>query len=143
MEVDPAEVDPAEVDPADPDKTGSVPVAADPPRILPHHPQAHLETIGDRKRDLTSKEFQDYCRKVFKFTDVEVHKLKSWKDRRTYHRQEQKKRLQQVGLYMLNVVFLIRNIVFLLRDIVFLLRDIVFLLQSIVFLLRHICLSST
>ena len=88
-----------EVDPSDPDKTGSTLTPADPgpPPPLPPHPPAQLETIGDRKQELTAKEFQDYCRRVFRFTDVEVNKFKSWKDRRAFHRQEQKRRLQQVG----------------------------------------------
>ena len=60
-------------------------------------PGPQMETIEETRRDLTPLEVQEYCRKVFTFKEVEVARFKSWKERRKFHRQEGKRRMELVG----------------------------------------------
>ena len=63
----------------------------------PLPPPADMQTIEEKRRDLTPEELQEYCKKVFSFKEVEVQRFKSWKERRTFHRQEHRRRMEQVG----------------------------------------------
>lgn len=45
----------------------------------------------DEKKAFKPVEFQEYCKRLFKFSTVEVNAFDSWKARRTFAKQQKKK----------------------------------------------------
>ena len=61
-------------------------------------PRAHIETIEEtmKKSELTPEEITNYCKKIFVFKELEVAKFKTWKERRAYYKQSQKKKIDKL-----------------------------------------------
>ncbi len=61
-------------------------------------PKAKIETAAERARRvlMTPDQYREYCEKLFVFEQRTVKRFPSWKDRRTFYRQEQKKEIQKV-----------------------------------------------
>eukprot|EP00092_Neocalanus_flemingeri_P008216 GFUD01008858.1.p1 GENE.GFUD01008858.1~~GFUD01008858.1.p1 ORF type:complete len:1253 (+),score=362.81 GFUD01008858.1:122-3880(+) len=78
--------------PPAPDQPVSVPVVDT--NIFP---RAQIETIEEtlRKTELCPEEVTKYCEKIFVFKELEVAKFKTWKERRAYYKQSQKKKLEK------------------------------------------------
>jgi len=78
--------------PSVPDKPVSVPTVDT--NIFP---RAQIETIEEtlRKTELSPEEVTKYCEKIFVFKELEVAKFKTWKERRAYYKQSQKKKLEK------------------------------------------------
>lgn len=60
-------------------------------------PRAQIETIEEtlKKTELCPEEVTKYCEKIFVFKELEVAKFKTWKERRAYYKQSQKKKLEK------------------------------------------------
>ena len=60
-------------------------------------PKAQIETIEEtlKKTELSPEEVTKYCEKIFVFKELEVAKFKTWKERRAYYKQSQKKKLEK------------------------------------------------
>jgi len=60
-------------------------------------PKAQIETIEEtlKKTELCPEEVTKYCEKIFVFKELEVAKFKTWKERRAYYKQSQKKKLEK------------------------------------------------
>jgi len=74
----------------------------DQPVSVPHvdtniFPRAQIETIEEtlKKTELCPEEVTKYCEKIFVFKELEVAKFKTWKERRAYYKQSQKKKLEK------------------------------------------------
>lgn len=61
-------------------------------------PRAQIETIEEtmKKCELTPEEITNYCKKIFVFKELEVAKFKTWKERRAYYKQSQKKKIDNL-----------------------------------------------
>ena len=61
-------------------------------------PKAQIETIEEsmKKSELTPEEITNYCKKIFVFKELEVAKFKTWKERRAYYKQSQKKKIDNL-----------------------------------------------
>ena len=61
-------------------------------------PRAQIETIEEtmKKCELTPEEITNYCKKIFVFKELEVAKFKTWKERRAYYKQSQKKKIDKL-----------------------------------------------
>ena len=77
----------------------ATPAAPDQPVSVPTvdtniFPRAQIETIEEtlRKTELCPEEVTKYCEKIFVFKELEVAKFKTWKERRAYYKQSQKKK---------------------------------------------------
>ena len=57
-------------------------------------PKVQIESIEETMKDteLTPDQLTNYCKKVFVFKELEVAKFKTWKERRAYFKQSQKKK---------------------------------------------------
>ena len=57
-------------------------------------PKAQIESIEETMKDteLTPEQLTEYCKNVFVFKELEVAKFKTWKERRAYLKQSQKKK---------------------------------------------------
>ena len=57
-------------------------------------PKVQIESIEETMKDteLTPDQLTNYCKKVFVFKELEVAKFKTWKERRAYFKQTQKKK---------------------------------------------------
>ena len=57
-------------------------------------PKVQIESIEETMKDteLTPEQLTNYCKKVFVFKELEVAKFKTWKERRAYFKQSQKKK---------------------------------------------------
>ena len=57
-------------------------------------PKAQIESIEETMKDteMTPEQVTDYCKNVFVFKELEVAKFKTWKERRAYFKQSQKKK---------------------------------------------------
>lgn len=80
----------------------STPPAPDQPVSVPTvdtniFPRAQIETIEEtlKKTELCPEEVTKYCEKIFVFKELEVAKFKTWKERRAYYKQSQKKKLEK------------------------------------------------
>jgi len=73
----------------------SAPSAAADPATSSIFPKAKIETIEDNLREtsLSAEDVHKYCSKLFVFKELEVTKFKSWKDRRSYTKEQNKMRL--------------------------------------------------
>jgi len=60
-------------------------------------PRAQISTIEEtlKQSELTPEEVTNYCKKVFKFKELEVAKFKTWKERRAYFKQSHKKKVEK------------------------------------------------
>jgi hypothetical protein len=81
------------------DGTAVPPTAAEPSAEISNiFPKAQIETIEEsmKKSELTPEEVTNYCKKIFVFKELEVAKFKTWKERRAYYKQSQKKKIDNI-----------------------------------------------
>ena len=77
------------------EKSSSTDAAAEGSNVFP---RAQIETIEEtmKKSELTPEEITNYCKKIFVFKELEVAKFKTWKERRAYYKQSQKKKIDKL-----------------------------------------------
>jgi microprocessor complex subunit DGCR8 len=78
--------------------SSSLPVAPAPDTNITNiFPKVQIESIEETMKDteLTPDQLTNYCKKVFVFKELEVAKFKTWKERRAYFKQSQKKKIEK------------------------------------------------
>ena len=59
-------------------------------------PKAHISSVEDslKESELRPEDVTKYCKKLFKFKELEVTKFKTWKERRAYLKQSNRKKIE-------------------------------------------------
>ena len=59
-------------------------------------PKAHISCVEDslKESELRPEDVTKYCKKLFKFKELEVTKFKTWKERRAYLKQSNRKKIE-------------------------------------------------
>ena len=79
---------------ASPDSTTEPPPEAATNTNTNLFPKAQIESIEETMKDteMTPEQVTEYCKNVFVFKELEVAKFKTWKERKAYDKQSQKKK---------------------------------------------------
>ena len=80
------------------DGAAPAPAPAEGAEVTNVFPRAQIDTIEEtmKKSELTPEEITSYCKKIFVFKELEVAKFKTWKERRAYYKQSQKKKIDNL-----------------------------------------------
>ena len=59
-------------------------------------PKAHISSVEDslKESELRPEDVTKYCKRLFKFKELEVTKFKTWKERRAYLKQSNRKKIE-------------------------------------------------